>query len=88
MVSRQLLLRRLRDNVLLQIAPATHTTHAATTTTVRVRVGLLPLSLLEQIFQQNVFLKKRVEIFKIIKNFVHNLAAPAPAANGGNKRLV
>ena len=86
MVSRQLLLRRLRDNVLLQIAPATHTTHAATTTTVR--VGLLPLSLLEQIFQQNVFLKKRVEIFKIIKNFVHNLAAPAPAANGGNKRLV
>ena len=88
MVSRQLLLlRRLRDNALLQIAPATHTTHAATTTTVR--VGLLPLSLLEQIFQQNAFLKKkRVEIFKIIKNFVHNLAAPAPAANGGNKRLV
>ena len=75
--------------MLLQIAPATHTTHAATTTTVRVRVGLLPLSLLEQIFQQNAFLKKkRVEIFKIIKNFVHNLAAPAPAANGGNKRLV
>ena len=26
------------------------------------------------------FKKKRVEIFKIIKNFVHNLAAPAPAA--------
>ena len=88
MVSRQLLLRRLRDNVLLQIAPATHTTHAATTTTVRVRVGLLPPVLARADFSTKCFLKKRVEIFKIIKNFVHNLAAPAPAANGGNKRLV
>ena len=86
MVSRQLLLRRLRDNVLLQIAPATHTTHAATTTTVR--VGLLPPVLARADFSTKCFFKKRVEIFKIIKNFVHNLAAPAPAANGGNKRLV